>query len=158
MWLRAERGALRHAWAVTGVAAPSGRSGFGAMPISRKVHGVHRGNYLEHPEQVYANATVDTFGHIIFPKDIRNCTKCDAETDTWKQKPARIVCLACHDSDAAKVHGLLMTYIPDPNDPYGSRAQESCEVCHGEDAAFSPDKVHSIANPYVPPYPQAPRE
>lgn len=136
----------------------NGWSGFGAMPISRRVHGVHRGNYLEHPEQIYANATVDTFGHIIYPQDIRNCTSCHAESDTWKQKPSRIACLACHDEDAAKVHGMLMTYMPDPNDPYGPKAMESCEVCHGAGKAYSPDKVHSIADPYVPPYPRAPRE
>jgi hypothetical protein len=69
-----------------------------------------------------------------------------------------MACLACHDSDSAKAHGMLMTYMPDPNDPYGPSAQESCEVCHGDGAAYSPDKVHSIANPYVPPYPRAPRE
>jgi len=91
------------------------------------------------------------------PQDIRNCTKCHAETDSWKQKPSRMACLACHDSDEAKVHGLLMTYIPDQDDPYGPKAQESCVVCHGKDTAYSPDKVHSISNPYVPPYPRAPR-
>ena len=135
----------------------NGWSGFGAMPIVRRVHGVHQGNYLQHPEEIYANATVDTFGHIIFPQDIRNCTKCHAETDTWKQKPARIACLACHDSDAAKAHGSLNTYMPDPADPYGPAAQESCDICHGAGADFSPDKVHSISSPYVPPYPRAPR-
>jgi hypothetical protein len=135
----------------------NGWSGFGAMPINRRVHGAHRGNYLEHPEQIYANATVDTFGHIIFPQDIRNCTKCHAETDTWKQRPSRVACLACHDTDQAKTHGLLMTYIPDPSDPYGPKAQESCEVCHGSERAYSPDKVHAISKPYVPPYPRAPR-
>lgn len=134
----------------------NGWSGFGAMPIVRRVHGVHRAHYLEHPEEIYANATKDTFGNIIFPQDIRNCTKCHAETDTWKQKPARMVCLACHDSDAAKTHGKLMTWIPDPNDPYGPTAIETCEVCHGAGTEFSPDKVHSISNPYVPPYPREP--
>ncbi len=132
----------------------NGWSGFGAMPIVRRVHGVHRGAYLDHPEEIYANATKDTFGHIIFPQDIRNCTKCHAEKDTWKQNPSRMACLACHDSDAAKAHGRLMTYIADPSDPYGPKAQESCEVCHGADAAFSPDKVHNITKPYVPPYPR----
>ena len=34
-----------------------------------------------------------------------------------------------------------MTYLPDPNDPYGPTAQESCEVCHGAGTDFSPDKV-----------------
>ena len=134
----------------------NGWSGFGAMPIVRRVHGVPFGHYLEHPEQIYANATKDTFGGIIFPQDVRNCTKCHAESDSWKQNPSRIACLACHDSDEAKAHGQLMTYIPDATDPYGPTAQESCEVCHGADAEFSPDKVHRLTNPYVPPYPREP--
>jgi hypothetical protein len=132
----------------------NGWSGFGAVPIARRVHGVHNAHYLEHPEEIYANATKDTFGNIIFPQDVRNCTKCHAESDTWKQTPSRVACLACHDSDEAKAHGRIMTFMQDPNDPYGPGAQESCEVCHGADAEFSPDKVHSIANPYVPPYPR----
>jgi len=136
----------------------NGWSGFGAMPIVRRVHGVHFGHYLEHSEEIYANATKSTFGEIIFPQDVRNCTKCHAETDTWKQKPARMACLACHDSDEAKAHGKLMTYMPDPTDPYGPLAQESCIICHGEDAAFSADKVHDISSPYVPPYPREPVE
>jgi OmcA/MtrC family decaheme c-type cytochrome len=136
----------------------NGWSGFGAMPIVRRVHGVHRGNYLEHPEEIYANATVDTFGHIIFPQDIRNCTKCHAETDTWKQAPSRMACLACHDTDEAKAHGNIMTIIGDPGDPYGPLALETCTICHGAGKAYSPDKVHSISNPYMPPYPRAPRE
>lgn len=136
----------------------SGWSGYGAMPIVRRVHGVHRGNYLEHPDEIYANATVHTFGHIIFPQDIRNCTKCHAESDTWKQKPSRMACLACHDSDAAKTHAKLLTYTPDPDDPYGPTAVETCVVCHGAGAAFSADKVHNLSNPYVPPYPREPGE
>jgi hypothetical protein len=137
-----------------GGTSQNGWSGYGAMPISRRVHGVHFGHYLEHSEEIYANATKATFGWIIFPQDVRNCTKCHSQSDTWKQKPSRLACLGCHDSDAAKVHGKLMTDIADPGDPYGAGAQESCEVCHGEDAAFSPDKVHSISNPYVSPYPR----
>jgi len=132
----------------------AGWSGFGAMPIVRRVHGVHRGAYLEHPEEIYANATKDTFGHIIFPQDIRNCTKCHAESTTWKEKPSRMACLACHDSTDAKMHGLLMTFMADPNDPYGPGSWETCVVCHGKDSAFSADKVHAISNPYVPPYPR----
>jgi OmcA/MtrC family decaheme c-type cytochrome len=132
----------------------AGWSGYGAMPISRRVHAVHNAHYLEHPEAIYANATPDTFGNIIFPQDVRNCTKCHAQTDTWKQNPSRVTCMACHDSDAATAHGRIMTYIGDPSDPYGPNAQESCEVCHGADAEFSPDKVHSISSPYVPPYPR----
>jgi hypothetical protein len=28
-----------------------------------------------------------------------------------------MVCLACHDSDEAKIHAKIMTYLPDPDDP-----------------------------------------
>jgi hypothetical protein len=136
----------------------SGWSGFGAMPIVRRVHGIHYAHYLDHPEEIYANATEDTFSGIIFPQDVRNCTKCHSESDTWKQKPSRMACLACHDSDAAKVHGKIMTYMPDPNDPYGPDAVETCIICHGAGTEFSADKVHSITNPYVPPYPREPGE
>lgn len=132
----------------------NGWSGFGAAPLSRRIHGVHYAHYLEHSEEIYANATPETFSWIIFPQDVRNCTKCHAGNDTWKQYPSRVACLACHDSDAAKAHGKVMTYMPDPTDPYGPTAEESCEVCHGEGTTFSPDKVHSISNPYVPPYPR----
>lgn len=133
----------------------AGWSGFGAMPISRRVHAVHKGAYLEHPEEVYANATKDTFGHIIFPNDIRNCTKCHSDGNTtWKEKPSRVACLACHDSDAAKAHGKLNTFLGDPDDPYGPLAYETCVVCHGKDREFSADKLHRITNPYVPPYPK----
>ena len=138
----------------------NGWSGFGAMPIVRRVHGVHFAHYVEHSEEIYANATKETFGNIIFPQDVRNCTKCHAETATWKEEPSRIACLACHDSEEAKAHGQLMTLIPDPSDSYGPTALETCVICHGEGRAFSPDKVHRISNPYVPPYPRepAPRE
>jgi hypothetical protein len=51
-----------------------------------------------------------------------------------------------------------MTIIPDPKDPYGPTAVETCTVCHGANEAFSPDKVHKITDPLVPPYPRAPRE
>ena len=134
----------------------SGWSGFGAMPIVRRVHGVHRGHYLEHPEEIYANATQETFGEIIFPQDIRNCTKCHAETNTWTEKPSRVACLACHDTDAAKAHGKIMTYDPTPEDPYGGDEWESCTVCHGEDADLAPSVAHNIWDPYVWPYPREP--
>jgi len=135
----------------------NGWSGFGAMPIVRRVHGVHYAHYIQHSEEIYANATKDTFGNIIFPQDVRNCTKCHAESDTWKQKPSRMACMACHDSDEAKAHGKIMTFTMDPDDPYGPNAIETCEVCHGPGTEFSPDKVHRISNPYVPTYPRAPQ-
>lgn len=134
----------------------NGWSGYGAVPIVRRVHGVHFAHYLEHSEEIYANATKSTFGEIIFPQDVRNCTKCHAQSDVWKQQPSRLACLACHDSDEAKTHGKLMTFLLDPADPYGPLSVETCVICHGEGRDFSPDKVHDIATPYVPPYPRDP--
>jgi hypothetical protein len=139
-----------------GGTSTNGWSGFGAVPITRRVHGVHRGKYLEHSEEIYANA--DYFKDVIFPQDIRNCTKCHADNPMWKQEPGRLPCLACHDSDEAKFHGTLMTYDPTPEDPYGGDEVETCVICHGEDSAFSPDEAHNISHPYKPPYPREPAE
>lgn len=141
----------------TGGTSTSGWAGYGTKPIVARVHGVHRGTYLDHPEEVYAgNANMAI--EIIFPQDIRNCVVCHDSTTsgTWKTKPSRLACLSCHDSDQAKAHGQLMTVLPSPDyDPYGPKAVESCVLCHGAGKDFSPDKVHNVANPYVPPYPRA---
>lgn len=133
----------------------SGQHGFGTSPLSRRIHGVHFGNYLERPD-------LNTRGieKIIFPQDVRNCTKChdDPRSLTWTQKPSRLACLSCHDGVDAGAHGTLMTFDPTPADPWSGDEIESCEVCHGAKSTLSPAKVHAIANPYVPPYPRALRE
>jgi hypothetical protein len=125
--------------------------GFGAAPLSRRAHGVHFGKYLDKPQEITASTD---YSHVIFPQDVRNCTKCHSESSAWTQNPSRVACLACHDTDDDISHGQIMTLIAVPTNPYGASAQESCTVCHGADAEFSPDKVHSISNPYVPPYPR----
>lgn len=135
-----------------------GNWGFGAAPLSRRVHGVHFGNYLDKPEEIHGEQDAEEhFGHIIFPMDVRNCTKCHSESTTWTQKPSRLACLACHDSDDVIAHASLMTLDPTPLDPYGGDEWETCAVCHGEHDDFSPQMVHSISDPYVPPYPREPR-
>jgi hypothetical protein len=48
----------------------------------------------------------------------------------------------------------MMTFMGDPADPYGPFSVETCVVCHGKDRDFSPDKLHRIKDPYVPPYPR----
>ncbi|MCL5281708.1 MAG: hypothetical protein M1376_17560 [Planctomycetes bacterium] len=129
--------------------------GFGAGPLARRVHGVHFGRYLDKPAEV--QPTVD-YSHVIFPQDVRNCTKCHADNPAWKEEPSRLACLACHDSDEAQAHGELMTFDLTPADPYGGDEVETCEVCRGADAAFAPDVVHNISNPYKPPYPREPQK
>jgi hypothetical protein len=139
-----------------GANAASGRSnvGYGAAPLARRIHGVHRGRYLDKPAEVHA--TVD-YSEVIFPQDVRNCTKCHAtENAAWAEEPSRLACLACHDGDAAIAHGTLMTLDPTPDDAWNGDEQESCEVCHGGGADFAVQEVHRISDPYVPPYPREP--
>jgi hypothetical protein len=142
-------------WANTGGTSTSGWAGYGAKPIAARVHGVHFGAYLSHPEYVYSgnpNMAID----IIFPQDIRNCTVChDSKTSgSWMTDPNRLACSACHDSDADLAHMTLQTQNPNPSDPYSPQAVETCTVCHGPNALLSVAKVHNISNPYVPPYPR----
>ncbi|MBI2830356.1 MAG: hypothetical protein HYX81_04265 [Chloroflexi bacterium] len=134
----------------------AGWAGYGAKPIGPRVHGVHRGRYLTHPEWIY-EGNPNAFNEIIFPQDIRNCSKCHSAdtTGTWKTEPSRLVCTSCHDSDSAIAHTNLMTQNPNPADPYDPKRVETCKTCHGEGKEFSPDKVHNISNPYKPPYPRA---
>jgi hypothetical protein len=47
-----------------------------------------------------------------------------------------------------------MTFMGDPNDPYGPLSYETCTVCHEKGREFSADKLHKITDPYVPPYPR----
>jgi decaheme cytochrome c component MtrC/MtrF-like protein len=144
-------------FAQVGGNSTSGWAGYGAKPIAARVHNVHFGRYMEHPEYGYAG-NPNAFAEIIFPQDVRNCTKCHtSETSgTWKTDPNRLACSACHDSDTALAHMGMMTSNPNPSDPYDSRRVETCEVCHGAGKDFSPDKVHNISNPYKPPYPREP--
>lgn len=127
--------------------------GFGVSPLNRRVHGIHFGNYLAKPEEVISGGT---FGHVIFPQDIRNCTKCHVSS-SWNEKPSRVACLACHDDDTAATHAAIMTLDPTLSDPWSGDERESCTICHGATSDFSAAKVHSISNPFVPPYWRAPR-
>ncbi|MCP5527623.1 MAG: hypothetical protein H7A47_12605 [Verrucomicrobiales bacterium] len=127
--------------------------GFGVSPLSWRVHGLHYGNYLDKPE-----VAGEDFAQVIFPQDVRNCTKCHSDSSTWDTKASRMACLACHDSDDAAFHGILMTFDPTPTDPWSGDEWETCTVCHGSGSDLSPSKVHAISNPYVPPYPRELRE
>ncbi|MBI4338395.1 MAG: hypothetical protein HY680_00410 [Chloroflexi bacterium] len=139
----------------TGGTSTSGWGGYGAKPISARVHGVHFGAYLDYPEDVYAG-NPNLFAEAIFPQDVRNCEKCHSAdtTGTWKTQPSRLACNACHDSQKANTHAIINTYNPNPLDPWSASRIETCAVCHGPGRDFAVDKVHKISDPYVPPYPR----
>ncbi len=132
----------------------SGQYGYGVAPLARRVHGIHFGNYVDKPREIQSQ----DFSHVIMPMDVRNCTKCHSQTSTWTEKPSRLACTACHDDDKTIIHANLMTFDPTPVDPWGGDEVETCTLCHGKGATFTPSKVHAISNPYQPPYPRAPRE
>jgi OmcA/MtrC family decaheme c-type cytochrome len=140
-----------------GGTSTAGWSGFGAAPIARRVHGIHFGRYLSHPEQIYAG-NPNAFNEVIFPQDIRNCTKCHdpQASSAWKEQPSRLACMACHDSDQANAHARLMTLYRNPGDPWGDNRVETCPICHGAGKELSTEKLHDISNPYKPPYPREP--
>ena len=151
-----------------------------SIKLSTMVHKIHFARLLEGyaesgpgrlvaPGQLayvgFQNTVVD-LSEILFPQDVRNCTKCHADSGatctsnaqcgvgqecksskcvnrTWVH-PSAAACLSCHDSPDAAGHAALQTY----------QGTETCDVCHGEHADFSVEKVHNIWNPYVPPYPR----
>ncbi len=142
-------------YARTGGTSTSGWAGYGTKPLSNRLHGVHFGGYKNRPEDIYAGNAYE-FAGVIFPQDVRNCTKCHTAdtTGTWKTEPSVLACMACHDSNSARAHGKINTWDPTPLDPNNKDGVESCKTCHGAGKEFSPDKVHNVSNPYVPPYPR----
>lgn len=135
---------------------------YGADPLVKKVHGVHRGKYLTYPNKIYVNNP--KWNGIIFPQDIRNCTKChsDDTSGSWNTAPSRMACGACHDSDAEEAHMATQTSDPTPvydairktGGAWSGDEVESCAVCHGEGREYSAKAVHNISGPYVVPYPR----
>jgi hypothetical protein len=151
------------------------------IDFSVMVHDIHfarlRGGYAERNNLInpgvltfigYMNGvtTVDTD---LFPQDIRNCKTChvDAGGSCSATKPCGVgqscsggscvntswlvpstrVCTSCHDDATTFGHAALNTWT----DSSGT-VVETCATCHGSDADFAVDKVHNVANPYVPPY------
>lgn len=152
-----------------------------SIAFKAMIHEIHsarrRGGYAEQSNLVlpgklaiigFSNS-VNDFSEILLPQDLRNCTKCHADSgakcstaspcgigqecvagtcrnNAYKQ-PSTLACLACHNTAAATGHAALMTWIDKAGKPV-----ETCEVCHGEGADFAVAKVHNISSPYVPPY------
>ena len=128
-------------------------NGYGAAPLSRRIHGVHFGAYTDKPLEIHSSWGVH-FSTLIFPQDVRNCTKCHQDSSSWTEKPGRVPCLGCHDTDKAISHAALQTWDMTPEEPYSGDEVETCGVCHGADSDFAADIVHNVWSPYKPPYPR----
>ena len=119
-----------------------------SVSFATQIHSIHRGNALANP---YVLGTTN-YQDVGFPGDLRVCTTCHA-TDTYQvdnvgavaavaspggftptTMPIAAACQGCHDDKKTAGHALINT---DPN--FG----ESCVVCHGKNASFAVDTVHS---------------
>ncbi len=144
--------------------------------FARLLGGYAEENNLINPGKLtiigFQNTAID-LSEILFPQDIRNCTKCHADSGAtcsstvpcmgvgqqckggkcvnraWTE-PSKEICTSCHDEDHVVGHAEIMTWSS-PTGPI-----ETCHACHGEGADFAVEKVHNISNPYVPPYPREP--
>lgn len=121
----------------------------GNMP--NNIHKIHMGRLLAKKNYNYGGVQ---YNEVLFPQDIRNCTKCHDGSDTstaktaqgnnWKNVPSRLACGACHDGidyatgkgvtlqDAAKgrtvsTGGHAGTNLAQPDD-------SQCATCHKPEA------------------------
>jgi OmcA/MtrC family decaheme c-type cytochrome len=116
------------------------------------IHRLHTGANLVNDFTVYGfRGSVHNYNKVVYPGDLRNCAGCHdpgtysvplpegtqpvkTERDYYSpMMPAAASCLACHSSVDAAAHAYVNTA------PFG----ESCASCHGDDRAFSVDKVHA---------------
>jgi OmcA/MtrC family decaheme c-type cytochrome len=116
------------------------------------IHKIHRGENLNSEYTIYGfGKSVNDFTDIRFPGDLRDCEKCHVNSSEQlplgdnllnvttprgyinPTPPTTAACIACHTDKTAASHALANTTI----------LGEACVVCHGPDADFSIDKIHS---------------
>jgi OmcA/MtrC family decaheme c-type cytochrome len=85
----------------------------------------------------YLIGTSSDFSSVVFPQDIRNCTKCHDGADTatpqgdnWKSAPSREACGSCHDN---------VNFATGLNHTGGAQPDNStCQGCHSTGGAAGP--------------------
>ena len=131
-------------------------SGSPNTPVDFKVmiHKIHRGEELPSvlgPDGVagtaddgkYMIGNAD-FSTVVFPQDIRNCTKChdgaDPATpqgDNWKIQPSREACGSCHDN---------VNFATGAGHAGGIKDNSTCLACHSSGGQVGPvEDSHSFA-------------
>lgn len=96
------------------------------------IHKIHDGANLPSvqagtPYQIIGfQQSVNDFSTVVFPQDIRNCTKCHETSSSqnfiWYSQPNRAACGSCHDD---------INWTTGDNHPAGAQADDSaCASCH----------------------------
>ena len=123
------------------------------------IHKIHYGEELPSviggtPYQIIGyNNSVHDYSTVVFPQDIRNCTKChDGSDDTsptyteqgdnWKTQPSEEACGSCHDDiyfGDAPVGNQTVQH------PGGATSNEFCVNCHvsGGNAEWQIEAAHT---------------
>jgi hypothetical protein len=78
------------------------------------IHKIHRGQDLPIVQAggSYTIGTSSNYSTVVYPQDIRNCTKCHASSaatlqgDNWKNVPTTASCTSCHDAPVPPVAGF----------------------------------------------------
>lgn len=117
------------------------------------IHKIHTGAELTTDYTVMGHGSVPVnFNDVGYPGDRRVCTSCHVAGSYDLPLPANLLnqasprdyinpmqptagaCLSCHTTKAAAAHAAIET---------SPTLGESCEACHGPNAATSVDKVHA---------------
>jgi len=112
------------------------------------IHKIHMGEMLPSVEDgmpyfiVGFRDTVHDYSEVVFPQDIRNCTKCHTDqaiqSDAWRTEPTRASCGSCHDNvDFATV----------TNHPNVQLNDNNCSGCHtptGQEFDISVPGAHTV--------------
>lgn len=108
------------------------------------IHKIHMGSSLPSvvagtPYEVVHRGSVVNFSNIVFPQDIRNCTKChaagQAQSSYWATQPSAAACGSCHDD---------VNFATGVNHAGGPQADDTqCSTCH-------PSTEHSEFDASVP--------
>jgi len=134
-----------------------------------QIHHIHAGPVLAYKGYNYAGVL---FNEVLFPQDLRNCTKCHDGSDTstaktpegdnWKNVPSRLACGGCHDGiDFGTGHGVTLadaalgktetiTFNGFAHGGFQQPDDQNCKQCHSP-LRVDIDTAHI---PVTPPNPQ----
>jgi OmcA/MtrC family decaheme c-type cytochrome len=123
------------------------------------IHKIHTGTNLTQNFTVYGfGNSANNFNGVRFPGNLADCSAChvngsqelpigatlnvvNPQGPISPAGPITAACTGCHDATATASHALANT----------TSLGESCQVCHGQNAQFSVDSVHTLTTPAVSP-------